>query len=197
MNGSVDIPRCNILPIQNNFKWSASSRTARSNGDNTNENAHTDRNISGQGQIFPNADGHADKAAHCILVLDLRNVWPQPLSIELQARSSAMTESSDADDWDNAYTAQETLQPGQVTRVILLIPCLFIAEPFAPIPSLETKKQFVLSASKLSAEEEAASRESFWYREELLKHLRGWWKEDNGTRQGDIDLRKESDSAQE
>lgn len=38
-------------------------------------------------------------------------------------------------------------------------------------------RQYVVSASKLSAEEERAQRELFWYREELFKVVHGKWLE--------------------
>jgi hypothetical protein len=53
-----------------------------------------------------------------------------------------------------------------------------------------SQRQFVVGASKLSAEGESANRETFWYREELLKYVRGtWWDESTG-REGEINLRK-------
>jgi len=45
-----------------------------------------------------------------------------------------------------------------------------------PIPTL-SDRQFVLTKSNLSSEEEKAQRELFWYREELFKFIRGHWRE--------------------
>lgn len=45
-----------------------------------------------------------------------------------------------------------------------------------PIPTL-SDRQFVVSKSGLSAEQERLQRELFWYREALLKYVRGRWKE--------------------
>ena len=45
-----------------------------------------------------------------------------------------------------------------------------------PIPML-SDRQYVVSSSKLSAEEERSQRELFWYREELFKVVHGRWRE--------------------
>ena len=176
VNGAVDMPRCNTLPIGDDFVWPpighTSKHTAGANG------------TTGK-SITPNA---LDSTAHCMLSLDLRNVWPQPLTVKFTTDSQL--ESPTNDDATSSYTVQEDLQPGQATRVILLVPRIFVQDPYTPIPNLITQRQFVVSASKLSLEAEAASRENFWYREELLKCLHGSWKEEKSGRHGEIDLRK-------
>ena len=69
-------------------------------------------------------------------------------------------------------------------------------------------RQYVVSSSKLSAEQERAQRELFWYREELFKVVHGRWKEarlrcvccslfsndagqTGGLRAGDLSLRQQ------
>lgn len=72
------------------------------------------------------------------------------------------------------------------------MPRLYLDNPYATIPLLNTgiKRQFVVSANKLTFEAEAATREAFWYREELLKRVCGFWKEEPASRrEGTIDLR--------
>ena len=66
-----------------------------------------------------------------------------------------------------------------------------LKDPYAAVPSLNpaNQRQFVVSVSKISPETERASREAFWYRQELLKLVRGTWKEESNGRQGDIELR--------
>jgi hypothetical protein len=63
--------------------------------------------------------------------------------------------------------------------------------PYASIPVVNTgtRRQFVVSANKLTFEAEAASREAFWFREELLKRVLGGWSESATGRKGSIDLR--------
>jgi len=49
----------------------------------------------------------------------------------------------------------------------------------------------VVDKSKLSSEDSKLQRELFWYREELLKAIRGRWKEAGGSRSGDLSLRQQ------
>ncbi|KIW97369.1 uncharacterized protein Z519_02761 [Cladophialophora bantiana CBS 173.52] len=186
VNGCVEIPRCNIFPIHSDFSWNSGVPSEKS----TELDANSPSGISGVAILSNWLQSQPDASRYCILSLDLRNVWPQPLHIELQARKSNSESLTGEQLWEGAYSVTETLQPGHVSRVILLVPRLFIQDPHAPIPNLDTQKQFVVTASKLSVEAEATSRESFWYREELLKCLRGTWQEEGSVRHGEIDLRK-------
>ncbi|EXJ83741.1 hypothetical protein A1O1_07367 [Capronia coronata CBS 617.96] len=186
VNGSVEIPRCNILPVHSDFAW-MSGAAPNGTQDETGavQTGQTDASrLSHWLQTSPQASDY------CMLSLDLRNVWPQPLEIDIRARNAKALSASPEEPWQDAYTVLEALQPGHVTRVVLLVPRLFIEDLHAQVPNLETQKQFVVTTSKLSAEAEAASRESFWYREELLKCLRGTWTEESSGRHGEIDLRK-------
>ncbi|EXJ62506.1 hypothetical protein A1O7_02944 [Cladophialophora yegresii CBS 114405] len=183
VNGSVEIPRCNILPIHSDFGWSS----GQVSGEEPVQNHSTV--AANLGKLSRWLKTSSEAGQYCMLSLDLRNVWPQPLSIELRARKPGAGP-IDGQPWDDAYSIIETLQPGHVDRVVLIVPRIFIVDPHAPIPNLETQKQFVVTASKLSAEAEAASREAFWYREELLKSLHGVWREETSGRHGEIDLRK-------
>lgn len=186
VNGSVEIPRCNILPVHSDFAWTSGATSNGVHDEATDVHARS----SHVSQLSQWLRTRPDAGDYCMLLLDLRNVWPQPLSIDIQARNAKSGLSSTEASWEDAYTILETLQPGHVTRAVLLIPRLFIEDPHAQIPNLETQKQFVVTASKMSAEAEAASREAFWYREELLKCLRGTWREEISGRHGEIDLRK-------
>ncbi|KAG2170645.1 hypothetical protein JADG_010384 [Aureobasidium aubasidani] len=124
---------------------------------------------------------------HCLLLLDLRNSWPNPLTVSVEVRSSSADES-----WNRAYTVHEVVHPGHIARLVLLLPRLHIANPYAPIPILsqQNQRQFVVSADgPVSADLERATREQFWFREEVLKYLRGTWEEKGSDRCGNIDLR--------
>ncbi|KAH0137973.1 Trs120-domain-containing protein, partial [Aureobasidium melanogenum] len=124
---------------------------------------------------------------HCLLLLDLRNSWPNPLTVSVQVRSSSSDES-----WDRAYAVHEVIHPGHVARLVLLLPRLHVENPYAPIPILsqQNQRQFVVSADgPVSADLERATREQFWFREEVLKYLRGTWEEKGSDRSGNIDLR--------
>jgi hypothetical protein len=127
---------------------------------------------------------------HCLLLLDVRNAWPNPLSVSLQVSETVIPVHHHGP-LDSVNNINENLQPGHISRFILVLPRIFIENPHAAIPALNTgtKRQFVVSANKLTFEAEAAGRETFWYREELLKRIRGTWREEGSGREGDIDLR--------
>ncbi|KAJ9495758.1 hypothetical protein H2202_008801 [Exophiala xenobiotica] len=187
VNGSVEILRCNVLPIHSDFAWKPE---IRQNGRLHNGNKVDQVQSTDISQFSHWLKSRPDAQDYCLLSLDLRNVWPQPLNVHIEAREPDSELESAEHPWDDALSVQETLQPGHVTRVILLIPRLFIQDPYTPIPTLNTQKQFVLTTPKLSAEAEVASREAFWYREQLLRCLRGTWKEEMSGRYGNVDLRK-------
>jgi hypothetical protein len=111
----------------------------------------------------------------CLLLLDLRNAWPNPLSISLSL--------------DSASAVSETIQPGHVSRIALVLPRIYLANAHAPIPILNpaTQRQFVVSTSRISPATERANREAFWYRDALLERVCGTWSE--GTREGALELR--------
>lgn len=192
VNGSIEIPRCNILSIHGDFAWSSDHPEKKSLTSSEVDHSYHAASPPGQkSKIHHWLQEQSDASDYCMMSLDLRNVWPQPLTITLQARNLRTAEQElDESSWGHAYTVHETLQPGVVTRVVLLLPRLFVEDAYAPIPNLDTQKQFVVSTAKMSPEAEASSRESFWYRESLLKCLRGTWVESSSGRHGEIDLRK-------
>lgn len=131
---------------------------------------------------------------HCLVSLDLRNAWPNPLTVSVQVRSSliAEDETPTSDGWKRAYTVHEVIHPGHIARLVLLLPRLHIRNPYAQIPILsqQNQRQFVVSADgPISADVERTTRETFWFREEVLKYIRGSWEEKGSDRQGHIDLR--------
>jgi trafficking protein particle complex subunit 9 len=204
VNAGIEVPRCNMLPFSGDFAWwnrqraSGSSRTILDSSgildpEQRSRSASYKPSHADGGQFTAllarlGLGSHGDD--HCLLLLDLRNVWPFPLSISVQVRESPNGSTSPTDPWRRAYTVHETLQPGHVSRAVLLIPRFYVSNPHEPTPLIGNQRQFVVSASKLSVEAEQANREAFWYREELLKHVRGSWREDSTGRDGTIDLRR-------
>lgn len=168
VNASVQLQRPDIVPLSNNFAWNQPLAAE------------------GQDQILslmmPQiSESRSDE--FCMLLLDLRNSWPNPLSITLQLSSSAESQQ---------YAINEIIQPGHVNRIAMILPKLYLKDAHAVIPSLNpaNQRQFVVSTSKISPEVERATREAFWYRQELLKLVRGTWKEEGGSnRHGDLELR--------
>lgn len=178
VNASVDIPRCNILSLPPDV-------TRHSISVNGNQKLVSSSRISER----------SSRAEVCLLQLDLRSIWQSPITFTIETSSPLDKTHAEANHstqtWSVATTS--TLQPTQIERALIPISRIYVADPFEPIPTLDTntsKRQFVVSASKLSLEAETAAREAFWYREELCRLLRITWKEEYGSRYGEIDLRK-------
>ena len=194
VNASVQLQRPDIVPLSGDFTWS--SRTEQSPHSTTalSSSALLDRNSTHYQTFFAHMRnlGHGDE--YCLLLLDLRNSWPNPLTTTLQVRPPPALTSSTTDspeNWDNAYTVTEVIQPGHVHRLAIVLPQIYLADPHAAVPSLNpaNQRQFVVSTSKISPETERASREAFWYRHYLLEYVRGSWREEGSGRNGDIELR--------
>lgn len=200
VNASVTLVGNDLLPFTGDFAWSNQQKQLLANGNIDGQDPH-ERNTT-VSRTSPKGDNrfqsllerlglgsHGDD--HCLLLLDVRNSWPNPLSISLQVRENTSNDHSLSDMWRRAYTVHEILQPGRISRLVLLLPRLLLKHPHAPIPTLNpaNRRQYVVSASKVSPETERANREVFWYREEVLKHIRGSWEEESTGRTGDIDLR--------
>ncbi|KAJ5934029.1 hypothetical protein N7454_006358 [Penicillium verhagenii] len=170
VNASVEVARCDILPFSGDFAW-------RNHLDPpTDPTQQPDSPLSASdhdpfSQVLARLGNGAYGPDHCVVLLDLRNAWPSPVSV--------------------GYTVDGHLQPGQTSRFVLVLPRVYLDNPHASIPVVNTgtRRQFVVSVNKLSFEAEAASREAFWFREELLKRLSGHWKEASTGREGTIDLR--------
>ena len=191
VNASIEVARCDVLPFSSDFAWQ-NKRGSEPTSENTALSLH-----SNDSDPFSPVLSHLGRGAygpdHCILLLDLRNAWPSTLSVSLHVSEKPMESGKPAkEDIDGQYVVHGDLQPGQISRFVLVMPRLYLDNPYATIPLLNTgiKRQFVVSANKLTFEAEAATREAFWYREELLKRVCGFWKEEPASRrEGTIDLR--------
>ncbi|KAI0437689.1 hypercellular protein A [Xylaria telfairii] len=115
---------------------------------------------------------------HCLLLLDLRNAWPSDIQVCLKAGKD--------------ISIEEHILPGNTNRVVVPVPRIYIEDPHASIPALNSsrQRQFVVSSSKITPEIERGNRESFWYREKMLENIFGTWKTLSGPpREGTIQLR--------
>ena len=209
VNASIELVRNDILPFTPNFAWQNQQRQRlfTSHSPNLHHFRHTSTSISPPQNLncfqslldrigFP---PHSEP--HCLLLLDLRNSWPTPLTVSIQVRLPALLakdlESSSSPvqgPWQRAYTVHEPLQPGHTSRILLLVPRIYIAEPQAPIPLLDSaskKRQFIIgSRPKSDPNVELATLETFHYREELLgNYICATWEEDSSHRSGLINLR--------
>ncbi|KAE8145019.1 TRAPP II complex [Aspergillus avenaceus] len=198
VNASIEIARCDILPFSGDFAWWNCQKDA-SQADTAPEADAVilPRSLSDDpfSPVLSELGRGAYGSDHCLLLLDLRNAWPTPLAVSLQASENPVgfpeLSPEEEKSGDGYYTVSGELQPGQVSRFVLVLPRVYLDNPHASIPTLNTgvKRQFVVSANKLSFEAEAAAREAFWYREELLKRLCGYWRESPTGRKGMVDLR--------
>ncbi|KAL3426978.1 hypothetical protein PVAG01_00487 [Phlyctema vagabunda] len=115
---------------------------------------------------------------YCLLLLDLRNAWPSHLHVEF--------------DVENGAVVGEEILPGNTSRIMFPIRRIFLENPSAPIPALDPsrQRQFVVSTGRVTAESERITREAFWYREEILKMLKGTWStKTSPCRTGEVELR--------
>jgi hypothetical protein len=193
VNASVEVARCDILPFSGDFAWknhieppvdSIQKPDALLSATDNDPFSEVLRRL-GNGAYGPD---------HCVVLLDLRNAWPGPLSVWLRVSEQTMAtlpNTATNDDPEGKYSVDGDLQPGQACRFVLVLPRVYLDNPHASIPVVNTgtRRQFVVSANTLSFEAEAASREAFWFREELLKRVLGGWKEPATGREGSIDLR--------
>lgn len=186
VNASVQLQRPDIVPLSSDFGYSDKEERSDESGSSGSETASAHLQAFGHHKRIKEQD-----EGHCMLLLDLRNSWPNPLSISLQVRRPEMHADNRDEAWNDAYAVNDVIQPGHVSRVVLVLPKIYLKKPHAAVPSLNpaNQRQFVVSTSKISPETERASREAFWYRHELLKLVRGTWTEDGHGRHGDLELR--------
>lgn len=190
VNASVQLQRPDIVPLSSDFAWLGSQSPALSTSilSSPARSGKVDAHL----QAFRrDTQGESQNDEYCMLLLDLRNSWPNPLSISLEARIPTANAENQTESSDQAHAVNEVIQPGHVNRVVMVLPKIYLDNPHAAVPSLNpaNQRQFVVSTSKISPEEERANREAFWYRHELLKLVRGTWREDNNGRHGDLELR--------
>lgn len=196
VNASVEVARCDILPFSGDFAWK-NNIDAPSDAPQDPDLLLSTTDNDPFSQVLARLGNGAYGPDHCVVLLDLRNAWPNPLSVWLRVSehslidvSSPQSPTSPAEN-EGRYSVDGNLQPGQVSRFVLVLPRVYLDNPHASIPVVNTgtRRQFVVSANKLSFEAEAASREAFWFREELLKRVLGGWSEPTSGREGSIDLR--------
>ena len=140
--------------------------------------------------LFRQAKVRKEPCEYCLMTVDLRNAWPEPLKVTLQVREPPTKLDEEGVEWVNSYATSDTIQAGHQSRFVLLIKRVYLTNPTAKIPSLSgTQRQFVVSSTKPTADQERLSREAFWFREEILKCIRGTWEEVGTKRRGEVELR--------
>ena len=141
VNASIQVPRIEILPLSNDLVW----------------------------PLDPSQSEKLTPSTHCLALVDLRNVWPSPLSTTISVISLPSTDND-----TTQASSTHTVQPGQTARHLLLLPRIHIPRPHAPIPTSRSR-QFVRSTARHDPAAERAARETFWLRRALLARLRAEW----------------------
>ncbi|KAK2466897.1 hypothetical protein APHAL10511_001155 [Amanita phalloides] len=118
----------------------------------------------------------------CLFSIDIRNTYGSPFNVTLERVQ---------DGTDSASTTV-TVPPGSTIKLMIPLKRIFLPHHILskPIPTL-SDRQFVVTKSNLSISDEQLQRELFWHREELFKIVRGRWRESEGTRSGELSLRKQ------
>ncbi|EFE36581.1 hypercellular protein HypA [Trichophyton benhamiae CBS 112371] len=204
VNASLNISRCEILPFNGHIGWigDASSDKISKKQPTTYAALPDSSTVSAGGrndpQISPVISELGSKytgSDYCLLVIDLRNSWPNPISAYLKVTDSTTEGKIDSSEAGTStlhlQEVSDVLQPGHLSRFALAIPRIYLDDPHQKIPALNAanRRQFVVSANKLSYEAETAKREAFWLREKLFESLHGLWKDEVTGREGVIDFR--------
>ncbi|KAI5803997.1 TRAPP II complex [Peziza echinospora] len=181
VNASIELLRVDFIPFGTSVHFGKSADSALGE---TPHDKYRD--------LFLRPGVRDHPSEYCLMTLDLRNAWPEPLKVTLQVREppTASTNNDDASSWADSYETSDTLQAGHQSRFVLLIKRVHLLNPTAKIPSVSgTQRQFVVSTSKPTVDQERLSREAFWFREEILKCIRGSWEEVGTSRKGEVELR--------
>lgn len=125
----------------------------------------------------------SQSAPHCqfLLILEMRNSWINPLEVSLSVSNPEVSQ----------RTIQQLLQFGQTRRIVITLPRILLdpAKAEAPLSRKNSHRQFIVSTL---AEKDTVytTRETWWYRQELLNTISGMWAEHGvGARRGDVELR--------
>ncbi|GBE81971.1 TRAPP II complex [Sparassis latifolia] len=123
-----------------------------------------------------------DVSDWCLFSVEVRNTYGLPFEVTFERTQP---------DVEHASTSC-LVPPGSTSRLLIPIKKFFLpAEHISrAIPTL-SDRQFVVTKSALTSVEEKAQRELFWYREELFKFVHGRWRENGGTRCGELSLRQQ------
>ena len=138
----------------------------------------------------PYLNGNVSKSELCMLVLDFQNLWSHPLHVSLVINSKEIGDVAPTS--KTLSIMEDIVDPGDLSRLTVVLPKIYIQNPYAPIPSVLPieERQFVRKIERSQHEVSPSDLKAFWYREKLLNSIRGSWKDEASGRSGDIDLRK-------
>ncbi|TFK29959.1 hypothetical protein FA15DRAFT_677283 [Coprinopsis marcescibilis] len=118
----------------------------------------------------------------CLFSIEVRNAYGLPFDVTFSRMK----------DGKPAASTLTTIPPGSMSRIVLPIKKIVLPDNVInqPVPTL-SDRQFVVTKSDLTDSEQKLQRELFWYREELLKTVKGYWQETGGIRSGELSLRSQ------
>lgn len=123
----------------------------------------------------------------CLFSIEVRNAYGLPFDVSFErcqegvqgmTVSTTVPPGSTSRYVHNLYNLYQRFNLNDVCRIILPLRKFTLPEEVTrePVPTLSLR-QFVVTKSKLSKEEEKLQRELFWYREEVFKIVKGLWRE--------------------
>ena len=184
VNASVGLVRNDIVPLPSDYV----RRNEQATSDSKSTSFEPDDPNTLSKPSPPSRDHfHPPSSPDCLLLLDLRNSWPNTLTVSIELQSSNNSTPSNIP----TKTHSRTIHPGTTHRVPVFLPRLYLTNAHDPIPSLNPRnaRQFVVSSTKNTPEAERAMREAFWYREAVLSRLHVTWKDESTGRKGKVELR--------
>lgn len=195
---SVELAGCDLIPLFNGVNTLNEERIGA-----LTESMDMKGLADGQKNIWSYLNRQTKNiGSYCLLVIDLRNLWNQKFRVTLRLSDFVFPTSEEFDSAsenekatfsktdEDCYTVSETIAPGHTERFILPIKRIEFSSEYLEraIPSLRNR-QFVVQDGKHTKEEYKFIREAFWYRKELLRHIKGRWVEEGSKREGYIELR--------
>jgi hypothetical protein len=187
VNTSIGLVRNDIVTLPSDLSWPKESQGVQDSHENEDSTAQIPSTSTSNLKSLLNLISHpSTPQSHALFVLDLRNSRPNTLTLTLSL-SSPFSPSTNS----QPFTHNFILNPATTHRIPLPLPRLYLPNAHAPIPSLNpaNKRQFVISATKISPEVERTMREAFWYREAVLERVSATWREEGTGRNGVVDLR--------
>ena len=192
VSASIHLIRHEILPLVPEFRReipnaSGAVYEGSSNDDRFNKSVPRRHELEPElVALLESGDLVDSPSPYCLLLLDFHNSWSSTLTLTLRVSASASSANS------KSLYFNYTMHPSTSIRIPLPIPRVFLPSSKAnsPIPILSNvnKRQFVVSATKTSPHSERRARQSFWYREEILKYVSATWKEESTCRSGSVEL---------
>lgn len=185
VNSSIELVGCDIIPLRQHDETFFMDQKGHSKEGNSSELFRYLKTAT------KSPAGGSNISDYCILVLDLKNSWIQPIEVTLWSSPNGLKtdigSSSDSVPDDKKYTVQTQINADRTVRVLLPIKRInfnpttgaaakthdFVLDQ--RIPSL-SNRQFIMDSSS-TPEKQRAMQEGFWYRESLLKVIGGSWKE--------------------